>query len=266
MIKKPSISIFGLGRVGGVLQKSLSDSDYQIKSAFIRDTFPDSADQLGDLIFLAVQDSEIGNLTNKLTASFPDYSGKFIIHCSGTLDASVLEPFRSKGAKIASFHPLKAITLNDDSLENVWFDMDGDDDALKILEKLAKDFKANSFKVKPEAKPLLHAAAVVSANYVVTLMKLATDLAKAGDIDPEVALKALLPLTESSVSNIKEKGFQDALTGPIARGDEETIKAHVKILKKHPDLLSIYKKLGYLTVELTRLDTVSKEKLKKLLE
>lgn len=266
MIKNPSISIFGLGRVGGVLQKSLSDSGYKIKSVFSRETFPDSVDELGDLIFLTVQDSEIGNLTNKLTASFSDYSDKFIIHCSGTLDASVLEPFRSKGAEIASFHPLKAITLNDNSLENVWFDMDGDDEVLKLLKKIAKDFNAQSFEVKPEAKPLLHAAAVVSANYVVTLMKLATDLAKAGDIDPEVALKALLPLTESSITNIKEKGFQEALTGPIARGDEETIKEHVKILKKHPDLLSIYKKLGYLTVELTRLDPESKKKLKKLLE
>ncbi len=265
MTGKPSISIFGSGRVGGVLEKSLSDLDYEIKSVFTRDTFPDSIEILGDLIFLTVQDNEIGSLTRKLTSTFSSFTNKLVVHCSGTLNASILEPFKSKGAKIASFHPLKAITLNDNSLQNVWFDMDGDKDAIKILKKIANALKANSFEIKPEAKPLLHAAAVVSANYVVTLMKLANDLAKEGDIEPEIALKALLPLTQSSVSNVREKGFENALTGPIARGDVETIKEHVKILKNNPELLSIYKKLGYLTVELTQLDPKSKEELKKLL-
>ena len=143
--------------------------------------------------------------------------------------------------------------------------MEGDSQTLEILKELAADLKAFSFEIKPEAKPMLHAAAVVSSNYVVTIMKIATEIAKAGDIDPDDALKALMPLMESSVQNIKEKGFNDALTGPISRGDFFTVEKHVKSLKNYPDLLSIYKKLGSLTVDIAQLNEQSKKKLKNLL-
>jgi predicted short-subunit dehydrogenase-like oxidoreductase (DUF2520 family) len=252
MIIKPSITIFGLGRVGGVLRKSFTEADYQIRSVFKRDSFPESTDDLGDLIFLCIQDGEIETLTNKLSDSFSSFSDKVIIHCSGTLGSAILKPFKNKGAKTASFHPLKAIAQNDDSLEKVWFDIEGDTEALTELEKIAKDFKANSFEVKPEAKPLLHAAAVVSSNYLVTLMKLATDIAEVGGIGKEVALQALLPLTESSICNVKEKGFENALTGPVARGDIKTVDEHLKQLKDKPDLLNLYKALGYKTISLAK--------------
>jgi predicted short-subunit dehydrogenase-like oxidoreductase (DUF2520 family) len=185
MIIKPSITIFGLGRVGGVLRKSFTEADYQIRSVFKRDSFPESTDDLGDLIFLCIQDGEIETLTNKLSDSFSSFSDKVIIHCSGTLGSAILKPFRK-------------------------------------------------------------------SNYLVTLMKLATDIAEVGGIGKEVALQALLPLTESSICNVKEKGFENALTGPVARGDIKTVDEHLKQLKDKPDLLNLYKALGYKTISLAK--------------
>jgi predicted short-subunit dehydrogenase-like oxidoreductase (DUF2520 family) len=187
------------------------------------------------------------------------------VHCSGSLDSSVLKELSAKNGYIASYHPLKAVTENDDSYKDVWFDMEGDQIVLEELKRLTSDLGAHCFEIKPEAKPLLHAAAVVSANYVVTIMKIAVDIAKAGDINPEDSLQALMPLMESSVSNIKKKGFEEALTGPIARGDVETVERHIEALKNHPDLLSIYKKLGSLTVDISQGKEESEKKLKKLL-
>ena len=252
MTIKPSISIFGEGRVGGALQRSFIKADYQIKSVYSRNSFPDSIDELGEVIFLSGQDGEIENLAVKLSDAFADLSQKNILHCSGTLSSSILKPLESKGAKVASFHPLKAITSNENSLEGVWFDMEGDEGALIVLEKIAKDFEAHCFEVKPEANPLFHAAAVVSSNYLVTLLKLATDIAEAGGVDPEIALKALVPLAESSLKNIKEKGLENALTGPVERGDTKTIEEHLKQLKEKPELLNLYKALGYKTISLAK--------------
>ena len=264
-MKKPSITIFGIGRIGGALEKSLSNSGYPIHSTFSRNTFPEKEEDLGEVIFLTIHDREIAELAKKIALKCSSFQGKYVIHCSGTLDLLVLQPLADKGAKTASFHPLKAVTKDDDSFTGVWFDMDGDASALTLLKKITKDLKAECFEINPEAKPLLHAAAVVSSNYLVTLLKLATDIANAGDIDRDIALQALLPLTESSLENIKEKGFEGSLTGPIARGDVDTIQRHVKILKNHPELLSVYKKLGYLTLQLAQLNVHSKEKLKELL-
>ena len=261
-MKKPTITIFGIGKVGGALQKSLSKTGYTIQSTFKRGVFPKSVDELGDLIFLTVHDSEISELAIKIAASFSSFDNKHVIHCSGTLDSSVLQSLKQKGANIASFHPLKAVTLDDDSFTDVWFDMDGDTSTLKLLKVITENLEAHCFEIAPSAKPLLHAAAVVSANYLVTLMKLATDIADAGDIDREIALKALLPLTQSSVNNIKEKGFQGSLTGPIARGDIDTIQRHLEVLSAYPELLDMYKVLGYKTTKIV--EDLDKEKLKKL--
>ena len=252
MTIKPSISIFGNGRVGGALQNSCDKAGYKIDSVYSRNLCPSSIDELGEVIFLTVQDSEIENLAKKLSSAFDDLSKNIIVHCSGTLSSSILKSLEKKGSKIASFHPLKAITLNEDSLEGIWFDMEGDEGALNVLEKITKDLGANCFEVKPEAKPLLHASAVVSSNYLVSLLKLATDIAETGGIDPDIALKALVPLAESSLENIKKKGFEKALTGPIERGDFTTIQEHLKQLKENPDLLNLYKALGHKTISIAK--------------
>ncbi|MEP0005413.1 MAG: Rossmann-like and DUF2520 domain-containing protein [Balneola sp.] len=263
-MEKPSISIFGLGRIGGALNKALLKAGYSVHSMFKRGSFPDSIDELGEIIFLAVQDGEIELLSKRISESFGTFEGKYIVHCSGALNSSVLESVSKRGARTASFHPMKAVT-DDSSLDGVWFDMEGDSSTLLVLEQLAKDLNAHSFVVKPDAKPLLHAAAVVSANYLVTLLKLATDIARIGGVDEKTALKALLPLSNSSLKNVEENGFEGSLTGPISRGDVETIREHLKILKKDPELLSVYKKLGYLTLNLAELDSDTILELKELL-
>jgi predicted short-subunit dehydrogenase-like oxidoreductase (DUF2520 family) len=249
-MSKPSITIFGVGRVGSTLEKALYRSGYPIHSTFTRGRFPKSLDELGELVFLTVHDKEIESLSSKIASLSQDFQDKTIIHCSGTLDSMVLRSLKEKGANTASFHPLKAVTLDQSSLEGVWFDMEGDSKAINVLKEIVVDLKAECFEIERESKTLLHAAAVVSANYLVTLMKLASDIAKAGDINEKIAFKALLPLAESSLQNIKEKGFKDSLTGPIARGDVNTILKHIDALRGHPELLSTYKELGLYTLQL----------------
>lgn len=109
--------------------------------------------------------------------------------------------------------------------------------------------KGDFVELKAEDKVLYHAAAVIACNYMVTLVKLATDLWQTFNIPPKQATHALLPLIKGTVNNIDTVGIPDCLTGPIARGDTGTIQKHLNALKKSaPSLINIYCNLGLETI------------------
>ena len=101
----------------------------------------------------------------------------------------------------------------------------------------------------PGGLRISHAAAVIACNYLVTLVKLATDLWQTFGIPPGEATKALMPLLRGTLNNIDNVGIPGCLTGPIARGDTGTIKKHLKALEKvSPGVLSTYRELGRQTI------------------
>ncbi len=98
-------------------------------------------------------------------------------------------------------------------------------------------------------KVLYHAAAVFACNYLVTLVKLATDLWQTFAIPREQAVQALLPLLRGTINNIDAIGIPECLTGPIARGDSGTIKKHISALQRvAPELTATYRELGLKTI------------------
>ena len=100
---------------------------------------------------------------------------------------------------------------------------------------------------------LYHASAVVASNYLVTLLDLSLSLIKLAGMTGEDALRGLKPLIEGTISNVEKMGVQNALTGPIARGDILTIEKHLsEIESKAPRLLSLYRTLGLYTVEIAK--------------
>ena len=250
-MKKPSITIFGEGRVGSTLIKSFIQSGYSVKSSYGSSNFPNSIDEMGDFIFLCVPDRKIEGLAKTIGSEFQDLKGKTFVHCSGSLSSDILNSVSSNEVSFGSFHPIKAVTHGQNSFENVWFEIEGNHSTLETLKQIADDFNAHSFEISKEAKPLLHAAAVVSSNYLVTLLHIAVKISEEANIDAKTALQVLLPLSKSTLDNIKEKGINAALTGPIARGDTETLKKHQSVLSSNEALSGIYNQLGKLTVPIT---------------
>jgi len=103
--------------------------------------------------------------------------------------------------------------------------------------------------IKAEDKGGDHAAAVFACNYLVTLVKLATDLWQTFGIPREQAITALAPLLRGTINNIETTGIPRCLTGPIARGDAGTIRKHLAALEKAaPELLNSYRELGAKTI------------------
>ncbi len=285
-MKYPTITIVGLGQVGTALLRVLSEQGLQVISAYNRTGIPDDLKnqfvdtsfvqgpvipemRLGELVFITVSDDSIVEVADQIADHFEDLNSHQFVHCSGTLTSGSLVALQEKGAKTASFHPMQAITRSSHSFSGIWFDIEGDEETLKIMEQIAEVFGAKSFRVEPEAKPFLHASAVVASNYLVVLVDLVSKISAEANISEETTLKALTPLMENTLQNIKNSGVTEALTGPIARGDVDTVREHLERLKNRPEALSLYKILGLEAVKIAERkngSTQSLRDIKKLLQ
>lgn len=270
-MKAPEITIIGVGGLGSSLAKALSAAGIPVKSLYNRTadkarklavdlninvsgSFPSDDHELGDLIFITVADGAIQDVANRLADTTDDLSKKTIVHCSGNESAIILADLKSKGGSIASFHPLQTFTTQSEpsDFEDIYFSLQGDKSAFPQLKQLAKQIGANTLEVTENQKSHLHVAAVLASNYLNTLLEAAVETASAGDLAPEKAKKALMPLVKRTLRNIEAQSFEEALSGPIKRGDIQTIGNHLDLLKNQPELLLLYRILGQRTVELAR--------------
>jgi predicted short-subunit dehydrogenase-like oxidoreductase (DUF2520 family) len=127
--------------------------------------------------------------------------------------------------------------------------LEAEEPLLSDLKEMAAALQGRWIELRPGDKVLYHAAAVMACNYMVTLVKLATDLWQTFGVPTSEATRALLPLLRGTVNNIGNVGLPNCLTGPIARGDLGTIRKHLKALEaKAPELAATYRELGRRTV------------------
>jgi predicted short-subunit dehydrogenase-like oxidoreductase (DUF2520 family) len=118
--------------------------------------------------------------------------------------------------------------------------IEGDDAAMGVAEALVAALGARPRRLLPEAKPLYHAAAALAAGGTVALLSLAAQAWVRAGIPEEEARPALAALARQAAAGAAEQEFEQALTGPIARRDTGTLRAHLKALSGRPELLEIY--------------------------
>ena len=246
-MKHKKVTIFGLGRLGKALSIALKDAGFEIANSYQKN---EPLGELGSLIFITTPDSQIKQIANKLLSANIELKDKLILHCSGVLPSEVLNELSNKGAEVGCFHPLQSITEKTTSFKNIYFDIEGDITILQELEELAITLGANTIRVTKKQKELLHISAVVVSNYLVTLADLALQISGSLEIPQRTLLDALLPLMTSTLDNLSELSTTEALTGPISRGDIQTVQKHIKLLENEDNLLELYKKLGVQTLEL----------------
>lgn len=148
------------------------------------------------------------------------------LHLCGSHGAEILAPLAEAGVACGSLHPLQ--TLRDPAagardLRTATYAVSGDGEALQWAEELAAVLSGRSIRIPDSARPLYHAAAVTASNYLCALLDMAEQLlAQAGISGPE-ARAALGPIAEATLRNALERGPVEALTGPIVRGDADTV-------------------------------------------
>lgn len=278
---KPSVAIIGCGTVGTAIGKLLARTGCRIRGVATRslETAGRAAKIIGaerfsdcpwdvsrgaDVVFITTPDDAIQSTCRAVAEHKGFEKNAVVIHCSGALSSDILASARDCGAVAATLHPLQSFASADQAetlVPGAFCAVEGDEAALTVVRHLVKDLGGLLMEITAEAKTLYHAAAVAASNYLVTLIYVALELDGAAGIPPEVSFRALLPLIKGTLGNIGEKGTPEALTGPIARGDVETVAAHLKAIEMRvPRLLTIYRTLGLYTVDLARAKgTLNKE-------
>jgi len=280
------VGIIGAGTEGTALAKKLSEKGYPIAAVASRSF--SSAERLAgfvhgakavpgpqqvadecDTVFVTTPDGAIPVVVSALAWR----AGQEVLHCSGADSLQPLEPARKSGAHVGAFHPLQTFAGVQQALDNLagsTFAIEAEEPLLSRLKQMAEDLAGRWVVLKSEDRVLYHAAAVMACNYVVTLVKLATDLWATFGVSQSDATRALLPLLKGTLNNVGSVGLPNCLTGPIARGDDGTIRKHLDaIAKTAPQLLSTYRELGRQTIPISiskgKVDGEAVEKMKRLL-
>ena len=259
------LGFIGAGTVGTALAVRLNSKGYQVVAISSRSQtsaenlaraikgchgFNNNQDvaDASELIFITTPDDAITTVVSQIKW----HAGQSVVHCSGADSADILEPAKKLGAYVGVFHPLQTFANAKQAIENIpgsTFVVEAETPLLDTLKDMATTLGGHWMELKASDKILYHTAAVIACNYMITLVKLATDLWQTFSIPPHQATQALLPLIRGTIRNIDTVGIPQCLTGPIARGDIGTIKKHLDALqKKAPGLLSIYRELGLQTI------------------
>lgn len=249
------IGFIGAGKVGTTLGKYMSDkgSDVggylsrSIESAAESAKFTNSIvyEDMGklvsdcDVLFLTVPDGSI-HLVYEELAQYP-INEKIICHCSGAMTAGEAFPdIREKSAYGYSVHPLFAVSDKFNAypeLSDVFFAIEGTQEKLSDMATMLKDIGLKVNIINPAAKTKYHLAAAMSSNLVIGLLWKCVSLMEESGFKSDDALKALAPLVKGNIEHIFENGLTESLTGPVERGDFETVKKHLECLDSEEDKL-----------------------------
>ena len=261
------IGFIGAGTVGTALAVLLNSKGYRFVGASRRRAFADNPGMVvsnlrilesnqevadnADLVFITTPDAAIAEVAKEVNWR----SGQSVVHCSGADSINVLEPARKYGAAVGGFHPLQTFAGIEEAIENIpgsTFGIEAEEPLLTTLKEIAAVLGGHWIKLEAGDKVAYHAAAVFACNYLVTLVKMATDLWQTFSVPNEQAIKAMLPLIRGTLHNIETIGIPQCLTGPVARGDTGTVNKHLETLReKAPSLLLSYKELGLQTIPIS---------------
>lgn len=226
-----NIAIYGTGRAAGALGVAFSRTGHTIVGVHGRS--PESVAVFEDLFsigqgtpdlrVIAVSDDAIAEVAQAIAAHDDPVP---TVHVSGAASVDTLRSVAATGGEVGAFHPLQTMPdpLNGaDRLPGSWIAITASDSLRETLVDLAESIGCRSFFVTDDAKPLYHAAAAAAANFTLAVLSLASDLFE----EAGVPFEAAGPLVEAIVENAFARGPVDALTGPIARGDVETVRSQI---------------------------------------
>ena len=222
-----SVNVIGRGRVGTAFAARLEERGVELRE--------DGA----ELVLLCVPDTAIRGVARDVVPG-PGW----IAHVSGGTPLAALDPHERR----FGLHPLQTFTRarGPEQLDGAFAAVTAETpEALVRGFEVARLLGLEPFELADDARPLYHAGAAIASNYVVTLHKVASELFRAAGAPPE----ALVPLMRRTIDN----GFE--LTGPIERGDWETVEAHREAIRStRPDLEPLYDVLARATESYARVE------------
>jgi predicted short-subunit dehydrogenase-like oxidoreductase (DUF2520 family) len=259
---KASITLIGAGNLAQALGPALKAAGYKIEFIAARETASsrrraamlagaleartqslNDAGPTSDILWICHTDDALAE-TAKLLARKPGWSGKIIFHSSGALSSDVLSPLKRKGASTASLHPMMTFVPGaTPRMEEVPFAVEGDTRAVAVTRRIVRDLGAESFAIKKAAKPLYHALGSFSSPLIVAALVTAERVGRSAGLSASQTRRLMGPILRQTMKNYAERGAAAAFSGPIKRGDINTVLRHLKELKRVPGASEVYRAL-----------------------
>ena len=266
-----SINLLGFGRVGKALLKLLQPATgITITAIYNRTPCPECTSDLtslpqAELNLLAVSDDAISEVATQLLLT---QKNACFIHFSGALPASICNPQHRQDIHCASLHPPISFPSNPEKAALLFASalctLEGDPIAVAQTNALFARLNISMITIDPAQKATYHAACVMASNYLVTLAENAKTLFEQASIETDAAKLMTEQLIKSSISQlVQHKDYRNALTGPLKRGDTDTIQKHLQQLPLEKQAL--YRALGLQTLSLTHLPSETVSSLTELL-
>ena len=282
-----SLSIVGAGRVGRTLGKRLRGLGWRIGAVVTRSAATSRAAvrEIGagkpysrlvpevldsKVILLTTPDGALGSVARAL-ASFEETKlrDKIILHTSGALDRTVLAPLARRGASTGSIHPMQTFSgRGAPKLEKAIFAVEGDRRAIVVAREIARSLGGVPVIIGSKNKPAYHAAGALVAGSGLALMEAATRVLLKLGFSRRDAVRALLPLTRQMLDNFERLGPQKSWTGPLSRGDFETVAKHTEAMRRYPrEFQDAYAALALLSCKvLSKKPAATSNQLKRVLK
>jgi len=269
-----TVAIIGAGRVGGAVGRLLAQAGYSVTAVATRNR--ESAERArafigagvamtdlvraaasADIVLITTPDGAITSVCDSIAAGKGFRPGAVVAHMSGARSLDLLEAAKSSGAFRVVIHPLQSVPTMELGVRNIsgsYFRIEADPEVAERARELVHalggiELKMSKWVSDKGSAALYHAGAVAVSNFFVALVDFGLRYYQALGADKEEALKAVLPLIRGTLANIESAGIPDALTGPIMRGDVETVKGHLEAMaSRSPELLPLYRELARHTV------------------
>jgi predicted short-subunit dehydrogenase-like oxidoreductase (DUF2520 family) len=282
MAAKPRVAIVGAGNLGSALVHSLQQAGYAIEAVVARSggvslrraqrlaqqvgagTVTDLSGVEARLVWFCVPDSAIAAAAQSLVRR-GEWKGRVAVHSSGALTSDKLAALRRRGAAVASVHPLMTfVRQSRPSLRGVPFAIEGDAAAVRVARRVVQDLGGHAYSIRKKDKAAYHAWGTFASPLFTALLATTEEVATLAGVGRKAARQRMIPILLQTLANYASFGAAGAFSGPIVRGDVDTVKRHLRVLRGSGAAREVYMALA--GSALRYLPAKNKQALKQLLD
>jgi len=258
MAAMPRVAIVGAGNLGSALALALGRAGYGVEAVIARSrgaslrkaqalakqvgarVSTDLSDVRADLIWFCVPDAEIALAARSLAGKI-EWKGRVALHSSGALTSDELSVLRRRGAAVASVHPLMTFVRGSQpSLAGVPFAVEGDPAAVGVARRVVENLGGLAYSIRQKDKSAYHAWGTFASPLFTALLATTERVAALAGVSRKAARQRMIPILLQTLANYAAFGAAGGFSGPIIRGDVDTVKRHVRVLRGAPVARKVY--------------------------
>ncbi len=264
-----SFSIIGLGKVGTSILETFLNTGNKLVGVSTRNEisgekvaskynclFESIPEHIlrADIIIIATNDASI----KEIGAGIISKTDGVVAHTSGALSSRIFSPHKGR----VSIHPVFPVYEKFMNLSGKRFTIEGDEKGLEVSREILKGINGKFSTIDVGKKPLYHLASIVGSNFITSVAYLCAEIYKISGLDEDVAIE----IVGETFSAIKKSGIYNALTGPVERGDTDTIRMDIEAIKDYPDVRKFILPLFELTTKLAKKKGIGDEKISGIMD